>query len=322
LEPIHILFTNGFFWSSGLGVKEEIHKAFILGAGLGTRLRPLTDSLPKPLVPLYHEPMVNYAMRHCMSEGITEFAINTHHIPDAWEQIYPDKSYNGASIEFFFEEILLETGGGIKNIASFIGDDPVLVYNGDILTDLDLSGLMEAHITSGDVATLALFPTGPNCNVAVEDGRIVDMRHTLGVHEGTHQFTGIYCINPEILGLIPVNEKVSIVPAFLELIKLGKLGAYVSESATWHDLGSRASYFEAHTLLRGESYPIEEKAMIDPSAEICVDTCVIGAGAEVGKNVKLKNTIIWPGAIVEDEADLTDCIVRHSASGTHIGEDL
>lgn len=257
-----------------------------------------------------------------MSEGITEFAINTHHIPDAWEQIYPDKSYNGASIEFFFEEILLETGGGIKNIASFIGDDPVLVYNGDILTDLDLSGLMEAHITSGDVATLALFPTGPNCNVAVEDGRIVDMRHTLGVHEGTHQFTGIYCINPEILGLIPVNEKVSIVPAFLELIKLGKLGAYVSESATWHDLGSRASYFEAHTLLRGESYPIEEKAMIDPSAEICVDTCVIGAGAEVGKNVKLKNTIIWPGAIVEDEADLTDCIVRHSASGTHIGEDL
>ncbi len=303
-------------------MKKEIHKAFILGAGLGTRLRPLTDSLPKPLVPLYHEPMVNYALRHCMSAGVTDFAINTHHIPTAWDQVYPEESYNGASIEFFFEEILLETGGGIKNIESFIGDDPVLVYNGDILTDLDLKGLMEAHIASDDVATLALFRTGPNCNVAVDDGRIVDMRHARGVHEGTHQFTGIYCINREILDLIPANEKISIVPAFLELIEQGKLGAYVSESATWHDLGSRASYFEAHELLRDKSCAIEEKAMIDPSAEICVDTCVIGAGAEIGKNVKLKNTIIWPGATVDEGADLVDCIVRYSASGTHIGADL
>jgi len=317
-----MLFTYAVFWATGLLVKQEIHKAFILGAGLGTRLRPLTDSLPKPLVPLYHEPMVNYAMRHCLDEGITDFAINTHHIPEAWGQIYPDETYKGASIEFFYEEVLLETGGGIKNIASFIGDDPLLVYNGDILTDLDLKGLMDEHVSSGNVATLALFPSGPNCNVAVEDGKIVDMRHALGVHEGTHQFSGIYCISPEILALIPEDEKISIVPAFLELIQQGKLGAYVSESATWHDLGSRTSYFEAHRLLRDESCPIDEKAMIDPTAEICVDTCVIGAGAEVGKNVKLKNTILWPGAIVSDDADLTDCIVRHSASGVHKGKDL
>ena len=317
-----IPFTKAFIWSRGLIVKQEIHKAFILGAGLGTRLRPLTDLLPKPLVPLYHEPMVNYAMRHCLAEGITDFAINTHHIPEAWEQIYPDNNYQGARIEFFYEEVLLETGGGIKNIASFIGNDPLLVYNGDILTDLDIKGLMDAHVHSGNVATLALFPSGPNCNVAVKDGTIIDMRNALGVHEGTHQFSGIYCISPEILDLIPENEKISIVPAFLELIEQEKLGAYVSDSATWHDLGSRVSYFEAHALLRDQSCAIEEKAMIDPSAEICLDTCVIGAGAEVGKNVKLKNTILWPGALVSDDADLTDCIVRHSASGTHQGKDL
>ena len=303
-------------------MKQTIHKAFILGAGLGTRLKPLTDSLPKPLVPLYHEPMVNYALRHCISAGITDFAINTHHLPEKWEEYYPEGKFSEAEINFFYEPILLETGGGIKNIASFIGDEPLLIYNGDILTDLDISALMDAHVRSGDVATLALFPTGPNCNVAVEDGRIVDMRHARGVHPGNHQFTGIYCINPEILDLIPAGEKISIVPAFLELIEKGKIGAFVSESATWHDLGTRSSYFDAHELLRSSCQPIHEKAMIDPSAEICVESCVIGEDAKIGKNAKLRNTIIWPGASVAADADLTDCIVRHSASGTHAGEDL
>jgi len=207
---------------------SNIHKAFILGAGLGTRLKPLTDSLPKPLVPLYHEPMVNYALRHCQSAGITSFAINTHHIPEQWQTHYPDNTFNGAEIEFFFEQILLETGGGIKNIASYIGSDPLLIYNGDILTDLDIEALMQAHLESGNVATLALFPTGPNCNVAVENDKIVDMRNDRGIHPGTHQFTGIYCINPEILELIPANEKISIVPAFLKLAEQGKIGAFVS----------------------------------------------------------------------------------------------
>ncbi len=261
-------------------------------------------------------------MRHCMAAGITEFAINTHHLPEAWGRCYPEGKFNGASIEFFYEEDLLETGGGIKNIEPFIGGDSVLVYNGDILTDLDLGALMKAHISSGDVATLALFPTGPNCNVAVENGRIVDMRNARGVHPGTHQFTGIYCVSPEILELIPVGEKISIVPAFLELIAQDKLGAYVSDSASWFDLGSRSSYFDAHELLRSECQPIHEKAMIDPSAEICVESCVIGDNARIGKNVKLKNTIIWPNAKVADNTDLTDCIVRHEASGVHTGKDL
>lgn len=303
-------------------MKQGIHKAFILGAGLGTRLKPLTDSLPKPLVPLYHEPMVHYALRHCMASGIDAFAINTHHLPDAWGERFPDGEYMGAKIDFFYEEELLETGGGIKNVASFVGDDPLLVYNGDILTDLDLGGLMDAHVESGDVATLALFPSGPNCNVAVDGGRIVDMRHELGVHAGTHQFTGIYCIRPEILDLIPVGEKISIVPAFLELVKCGKIGAFVADSASWHDLGSRGSYFDAHALLRSSCVAIHEKAMIDPSAEICVESCVIGDEATIGGGAKLTNTIVWPGATVAAGADLTDCIVRHDASGKHVGMDL
>jgi len=303
-------------------VKKKIEKAFILGAGLGTRLRPLTDSLPKPLVPLFHEPMVHFALRHCLSAGISEFAINTHHLPEAWDECFPDAQFEGAGIHFFHENILLETGGGIKNIAPFIGNDPILVYNGDILTNLDLSALMETHLNSSDVVTLALFPLGPNCNVAIKDGSVVDIRNARGMNPGTHQFTGIYCVSPEILNYIPAGEKISIVPAFVKLISEGKVGAFVSDEASWHDLGSRVSYFEAHTLLRNEHQPIHAKAMIDPSAEICLESCVIGDGAHIGKNVKLKNTIVWSGAKVEENSNLEDCIVRHQANGAHTGKDL
>lgn len=301
---------------------SNIHKAFILGAGLGTRLKPLTDTLPKPLVPLYHEPMVNYALRHCQSVGIDSFAINTHHIPEQWEQHYPERTFNGADIQFFYEETLLETGGGIKNIASYIDREPLLIYNGDILTDLDLTALMNAHEASDNVATLALFPSGPNCNVAVEGDKIVDMREARGIHPGTHQFTGIYCINPEILDLIPANEKISIVPAFLKLAEQGKLGAFVSESASWHDLGTRDSYFEAHQLLREDSITIHPEAQIDPTATVCPDTCVIGPHAKIGANVTLTNTILWPSAEVQPNSHLTDCIVREIATGIHSGKDL
>ena len=123
-------------------------KAFVLGAGLGTRLRPLTDALPKPLIPVFHRPLIQYALDHCLAAGIREFAINTHHLPEKWPEYFPDGTYRGAPVTFFHEPELLETGGGIKNIASWIGDDPVLVYNGDILTDLDLPRLLETHTSS------------------------------------------------------------------------------------------------------------------------------------------------------------------------------
>ncbi|GAA5495828.1 UTP--glucose-1-phosphate uridylyltransferase [Rubritalea halochordaticola] len=304
---------------------SEISKAFILGAGLGSRLRPLTDTLPKPLVPLFHEPLASHTMRHCLEAGIECFAINTHHIPAAWQQTYPESSFEGAPITFFHEPILLETGGGIKNIAPFIGDDPVLVYNGDILTDLDLTQLMAAHRGSGNVATLALFSEGPNCNVAVEDHQVVDLRHAHGIHPGTHQFTGIYIIEPEILPLIPANEKISIVPAFLELAALGKLGAYIADGASWHDLGTREEYFAAHQHLQDSGKAtlpaIHPQAKIDPSAELDEYT-IIGPNCVIEKNVKLRKTIAWPRATISENSNLYGCIVREQAAGEHQDQDL
>ncbi len=273
-----------------------IHKAFILGAGLGTRLRPLTHVLPKPLVPIFHEPMANYALRHCQAAGVSEFAINTHHLPESWHATYPESKFNGCSLHFFHEKILLETGGGIQNIASFIGNDPLLIYNGDILTNIDIHQLIHQHKQSGDLATLALRSSGENCNVSISGNKVSDMRNILSESPGTHQFTGIYCIQPEILQLIPPHEVVSVVPAFIELIKTEKLGAIVLDEGDWFDIGNPQAYREIHAHMRNQREDaIHPEARIHPDASVCQKTCIIGPHVEVQAGACLKNTIVWPG---------------------------
>jgi NDP-sugar pyrophosphorylase family protein len=196
-----------------------MRKAFLLGAGLGTRLQPLTETLPKPLIPFANRPLITHALDHCLQAGITDFAINTHHLHETWDRFFPNGKYRGANLTFFHEPELLETGGGIKNIADWIKGDPVLVYNGDIITDLSIDRLMTGHMASNNTATLAVRDHGPDLRITAEGHRVTDVRGLIHQQQGTHQFTGIYVIDPEILDLIPPNEKISIIPAFVELIK-------------------------------------------------------------------------------------------------------
>ena len=287
-----------------------ISKAFILGAGLGTRLRPLTKVLPKPLVPVFHEPMANHTLRHCQQAGITEFAINTHHIPEAWQIAYPSSEFEGSPIQFFHEPTLLETGGGIRNISSFIGNDPLLVYNGDILTDINIATLIAHHEASNNIATLALRSHGTNCNVNIDGNRVTDMRNLLGNTPGTHQFTGIYCIEAEILQYIPDTDVVSIVPAFIDLIRDKKLGAIVLDEGDWFDIGDPEAYHEVHQHLRhGRSDAIHPSATIDPSAQVDHSSCIIGPRAQIGANATLHDTIVWPGASVKPGSQCQHTII-------------
>lgn len=287
-----------------------IHKAFILGAGLGTRLRPLTDVFPKPLVPVFHEPMANHALRHCKAAGITEFAINTHHLPESWNVAYPDKSFESCPLHFFHEDVLLETGGGIRNIASFIGADSLLIYNGDIMTDINIQQLIDHHSSSNNIATLALRSSGENCNVNISGDHVCDMRNLLGDTPGTHQFTGVYCINPEILDLIPDEEVVSVVPAFIELIKAGKLGAVVLDDGDWFDIGNPQAYRDVHDYLRTRrTDAVHPDATIHPDAVVDTSNCIIGPGAVVEAGARLKNSIVWPGVTVKAGTHHTDVIL-------------
>lgn len=307
-------------------MSQRVTKAFLLGAGLGTRLLPLTGVLPKPLIPVFHRPLVHYALDHCLAAGISEFAINTHHLPEAWHDAFPSGEYRGAPIAFFHEPELLETGGGIKNIEAWIGGDTILVYNADILTDLALDRLLADHAASRAVATLALRNEGPALHIAVDGMRVVDIRHQLGIAPGTHQFTGIYCVGPELLDRLPPNEKISVIPAFLELARDGLLAASFHNDTLWLDLGTHEAYLDAH---REDSpvAPLPENwihpgSSIDPTARVV--RSVVDAGCVIGAGAVIRDSVLWPETQVAPGAQLTNCIVYSStpATGTRHKADL
>ena len=290
-----------------------IRKAFLPGAGLGTRLKPLTDLLPKPLVPLFHRPLIEWAMASCRAAGIREFAINTHHLPERWEEVgdgweidgqglaggngLPSKagSWQGLPLHLFHEPLLLETGGGVKNIEAWTAGESVLVHNGDIFSSLPLERLIAAHEASGDPVTLALRSRGEARHIALDGDRAIDIRGMLGRAEGTHVFSGIYCFHRELLDLIPAGEKVSVIPAFLELARQGRLGAVVLDEGDWRDLGDPASYLAAHREL-ALGPVIHPAARIDPAAT--VEHSVVGPGAGIEAGARVRDSVVWPGARV------------------------
>ena len=295
-----------------------IEQAFILGAGMGTRLRPLTNVLPKPLVPVFHRPMAFHAFEACGSIGVSRFAVNTHHLAAAWNTFDPPP---GTSVEIFHEPVLLDTGGGLKNIETWIGGKPTLVHNGDILTSMPLQKLADAHRGSGRMATLAVRRHGPPPHLALDASgtHVTDIRRILDRADGTHGFTGVYCVNPEFLALLPRGDVVSVIPAFLECIRRGELGAVVIEDGLWLDLGDRASYLRAHREL--ELAPkIHPDARIDLTAKITHS--VVGPGARVGAGARLDGCVVWPGAHVRAGADLAGCIVATTVDGTHRDADF
>lgn len=224
-----------------------VKTAFILGAGLGTRLKPLTDRCPKPLLPVGGRPLITYAMDHLASAGVERFIVNTHHLPGAYDRAFPDRTWRGRPITFRHEPVLLDTGGGLKNIADLLtGDARLVVYNGDILTDLPLAPLFEAHRRRGAEVTLALRSTGTPLNVDVDArGDVCDMRGLLGV-PGVKRclFAGIYVVETVFLDPLPAGEVLSIVPALVERLRRrpGSVAGVVLDHGRWQDIGTPEAY--------------------------------------------------------------------------------
>jgi mannose-1-phosphate guanylyltransferase len=257
-------------------------------------------------------------MAACADLGIRRFAVNTHHLAECWGNF---EAPAGTSIDFFHEPTLLDTGGGLKNLEDWCADKPLLVHNGDILTTMPLRRLMETHASTGDWATLAVRREGPPHHIALDASgtKVVDIRNLLGRADGTLGFTGVYCVNPGFFQLIPEGEIISVIPAFLECARLGKLGAVIIDEGIWLDLGDRSAYLRAHREL-GLAAKIHADAMIESGA--LVHDSVVGPGASIGSGAKLDGCVVWPGARVLEGADLKNCIVATEAAGSHQERDF
>jgi mannose-1-phosphate guanylyltransferase len=317
-------------------VTGKIGTAFVLGAGLGKRLRPLTLVRPKPLIPIFGKPLITFALDHLCAVGVESFVINTHHLPGQFEDFFADAHYAGRRLRLVYEADLLETGGGMKNAEAWIGKDPFLVYSGDILTDIDVQSLIEEHFRKGNDVTLALRTTGLAAGLTLSaDGRVTDIKTGSG-HAGGYDFANVSVWNAEIFRRIPPDRRLSFVPVLADWIgRNGKIGGVVLNEREWFNIGSRAEYLAVHRTiserlwkpdyLSARDWPVKvaQSATIESTAQFS-GFYSVGASCVIESDAVIENSILWEGAKIKSQAILRGCVVAGSLviSGPHQNVDF
>ena len=312
-----------------------ISQAFVLAAGLGKRLRPLTDDLPKPLIPIFQKPLITFVLDHLINAGVNRFVINTHRRPESFRSFFDHGDYAGAPVTLVHEPELLETGGGIKNAERCLGSDPFVTYSGDILTDVNLPPLIDEHFRRGNDVTLALRATGLASDVALRDHRVVDVANRYGI-AGNLDFANIAVWNPAVFQRIPPQKKISFIPILGDWVgQGGKIGGLVMNDGKWFNISSRTEYLDVHRrILRDDWRPhyvknhdwperTAKSAIVDASADLR-GCSVVGEDCLVGAEAILEDTILWPDAEIASKSQLHGCIVRSQkrVSGIHRNIDI
>jgi NDP-sugar pyrophosphorylase family protein len=223
--------------------------AMILAAGKGTRLRPLTDNAPKALINIDGKPLLQHAIEKIKSARIDDVVINVHHFAEMIIDFIAENDNFGISIKISDErEELLDTGGGIKKAAQlFQKAKPILIYNADILSDIDLRAMIETHKQTDSIATLAVRNRKTSRYLLFKDGKLAgkyDTRQNISIPAGLNHeeydkfgFSGIHVISPELLDLIEETGVFSITDVYLRLAQEYSIQGFDHSEGTWFDCG-------------------------------------------------------------------------------------
>jgi len=320
-------------------------QALILAGGKGTRLRPLTVYTPKPVVPICNRPFLLYQIDTLRRAGITDITLSLSYQPFKIEQQLGDGSDFGVKITYTVEPQPMGTAGAYKFAEDLIRE-PTVVFNGDIVTDLDLKAVVRQHNERKAAATIVLAPVeNPSAYGLVEteeDGRVRRFLEKPNPDEISCNTinAGTYILDPKVLDFVPAGENYSFeYGLFPDLLKRGeKFYAHVPDGAYWIDIGTPARYLQVHhDILAGRvrgiklkdrrgSFDAATHAEID-DLSIIADDCtvkpgaqvvnsVLGEGVHVEEKARIENSVVWPHTRVGSGAQVVGAVVGR---GCHIG---
>jgi mannose-1-phosphate guanylyltransferase len=293
--------------------------AVVLVGGFGTRLRPLTNDVPKPMLPVGHRPMIVQLVERLAPSGVTDVVLALGFRPEPFAAAFDGNRFGGVNIHYAVEPEPLDTGGAIAFAARHVGvDDTFIVANGDIITDLDVAGLVGAHRAAGADATIHLTPVDdPSAFGVVEvdpDGRVLRFveKPSPGETDSNLINAGTYVFEPSVLDLVAPGERVSVERiVFPQMVAERRLSAMATDDY-WIDTGRPELYLQANLDLAAGRRPVRVAA-IDPAAEIdpaaTIDDAVVSADVTVAAGAAVTRSLLLPGAIVAAGARIVDSIV-------------
>jgi NDP-sugar pyrophosphorylase family protein len=217
-------------------------KAMVLAAGLGTRLRPLTNSRPKALVEVGGRTLLEITLSRLKSFGIRDVIVNVHHFPDMIVEYLKVNENFGMHIEISREQVLLDTGGGLKKAGWFFqnnSSEPFILHNVDIITNIDLHRLLAFHQKHQPLATMAMQKRKTSRYLLVDaEGRLCGKSPTPDPGFQSLGFSGIHVISPRLVSMMPSVEVFSIITCYLDLVARGeKILAFPADEYSWKDMG-------------------------------------------------------------------------------------
>ena len=306
--------------------------AVILVGGRGTRLRPLTIGTPKPMLPTANHPFLQHLLARIKAAGITHVVMSTSFKAEIFVEYFGGGSDMGLVIEYVVEDTALGTGGGIRNVYDHLRHDTVMVFNGDILSGMDLGGILDTHHSKDADLTMHLLnvrdPRAFGCVPTDDDGRVLEFLEKTEDPPTNQINAGCYVFKKDLIATIPENRVVSVErETFPGVLEEGyKVFGHVDNSY-WRDMGRPDDFVRGSSdLVRGIAHsPLLEgktgESLVDPSAGVAGGVLLlsgtsVGRGSEIGAGCRLDGTVIFDGVTIEPGAHIANSII---ASGARIG---
>ena len=296
--------------------------AFVLTAGLGTRLRPLTEVRAKAAMPVGGAPLIRRIVGWLAGHGVTDIVLNLHHLPETIAGVLGDGCDLGARVRYSWEHpLILGSAGGPRQALSIVGAETFLMVNGDVLTEVDLGALYDAHVASGALVTMALVPNhDPHRYGGVQldaDQSVIGFPSPGSAADRSYLFVGVQVVHADVFRPLSIGQAAQSVRGVYDermAARPGSIRGFVSDASFW-DIGTVSDYWRTSWSLAAHGAPVGERVHIDPTAR--VSRSILWDDIDVSSDCVLDECIVTDGVSLRAGARFHRTILTRASDGTN-----